>query len=54
MIKFRNDVLSRDPNWATAMWYEMLYDRRSPNAGLFDKNGALTAFGSQYLSAFGN
>ena len=54
MIKFRNDVLARDPNWAAAMWYEMLYDRRSPNAGLYDKSDALTAFGSQYLAAFGN
>ena len=54
MTKFQNEVLSRDPGWATALWYEMLYDRRAPNAGLYDKSDALTAFGTRYLAAFGN
>jgi hypothetical protein len=28
----------------------MLYDSRFPNAGLFDKSGALTSFGVHYVS----
>ena len=54
MTKFQNDVLSRDSGWATALWFEMLYDRRSPNAGLYDKSDTLTAFGTRYLGAFGH
>jgi hypothetical protein len=52
MAQFQNQVLSRDPNWAAAFWFEMLYDIHNPNAGLFDQNGFLTAFGNQYLGTF--
>ncbi len=54
MATFDSQVLSQDPHWAAAAWFEMLYDRKSPNAGLFDKSGMLTAFGVQYLDTFRN
>jgi hypothetical protein len=52
MTAFKALVLSKDPNWAAAMWFEMLYDRKAPNAGLFDMGNVLTPFGSQYIDAF--
>ena len=52
MAKFQSEVLSQDPNWAAAFWFEMLYDIKSPNAGLYDKDNQLTAFGAQYLGVF--
>jgi len=52
MTKFQSEVLSQDPNWAAALWFELLYDIRAPNAGLYDKDGQLTSFGSQYIAAF--
>lgn len=54
MTEFRKQVLSQDDNWAAAFWFEMLYDIKAPNAGLFDKNGLMTAFGSDYADAFRN
>jgi hypothetical protein len=52
MTKFRSEVLSQDPNWAAAFWFEMLYDIKAPNVGLFDQDGQLTLFGSQYIASF--
>jgi hypothetical protein len=49
---FKAQVFSRDPNWAGGTWFEMLYDARTPHAGLFDKTGALTPFGQDYISDF--
>jgi hypothetical protein len=54
MTQFEIEVLSRDPKWAGALWFEMLYDIKAPNAGLYDKSDLLTAFGSQYIAAFRN
>jgi hypothetical protein len=54
MMKFRSEVLSQDPNWAAAFWFEMLYDIKSSNAGLYDKDNQLTPFGAQYIDAFRN
>jgi hypothetical protein len=54
MAEFQKDVLSQDPNWAAAFWFEMLYDRHAPNAGLYDQSNQLTFFGSQYLADFHN
>jgi hypothetical protein len=52
MEKFKTEVLSKDSNWAAAFWFEMLYDRKAPNAGLYDKSDSLTVIGSRYLAAF--
>ena len=54
MTEFQKQVLSQDDNWAAAFWFEMLYDIKAPNAGLFDKSGAMTEFGEQYTDAFRN
>lgn len=54
MAKFQSEVLSQDPNWAAAFWFEMLYDIKAPNAGLYDQSDQLTAFGARYLAAFHN
>ncbi|HWU57012.1 MAG TPA: hypothetical protein VN175_15990 [Rhizomicrobium sp.] len=54
MTKFQSEVLAQDPNWAAAFWFEMLYDIKAPNAGLYDKDNQLTAFGVQYIDAFRN
>lgn len=52
MKHFRTQVLNADPGWAGLMWFEMLYDKRFPNAGLLDANGSLTAMGNQYVAEF--
>jgi hypothetical protein len=52
MTTFKTEVLSRDPKWAAAFWFEMLYDSKAPNVGLFNKSGQLTAFGTRYIAAF--
>lgn len=52
MTFFDAKVVSQDPAWAGLTWFELLYDRKAPNAGLFDQSGAMTAFGSQYVKAF--
>lgn len=52
MAQFQKDVLSQDPKWAGAFWFEMLYDIKAPNAGLYNKSDELTAFGVQYLKYF--
>ena len=54
MTEFQKQVLSQDPGWAAAFWFEMLYDTKAPNSGLFDKSGSITDFGSQYIDAFRN
>ncbi len=51
MTSFQNQV-AETTDWAGSTWFEMLYDSRSPNAGLFDKSGTLTVFGAQYQRAF--
>jgi hypothetical protein len=53
MAEFQKDVLAQDPHWAAAFWFEMMYDSRAPNAGLYDKSDLLTDFGSQYRTYFG-
>jgi hypothetical protein len=52
MKTFRTRVLARDEGWAGLLWFEMLYDKKNPNAGLFDAAGRLTALGNQYVSEF--
>ena len=52
MTEFQKQVLSQDASWAAAFWFEMLYDIKAPNAGLFDKSGLMTEFGSQYVDAY--
>ncbi|HKQ43987.1 MAG TPA: hypothetical protein VJS47_01205 [Rhizomicrobium sp.] len=54
MTTFQAQVLSRDPNWAAAFWFEMLYDPKAPNAGLFDRDGLVTKFGTQFIEVFRN
>ena len=54
MTTFDSQVLSQDPHWAGAIWFELLYDRKSPNAGMYDKSGLVTTFGVQYLNTFRN
>jgi hypothetical protein len=54
MKEFQEEVLSQDPDWAGAFWFEMLYDVKAPNAGLYNKSDELTLFGSQYLETFRN
>jgi hypothetical protein len=54
MTKFQSEVLSQDPNWAAAFWFEMLYNISMPNAGLYDQYDQLNARGSQYIAAFRN
>ena len=49
---FQTRVLGQDPNWGALMWYQMLYDKRTPNAGLFDVDGVLTTRGAEYVDAF--
>jgi len=49
---FHSRMLATDPNWAGFVWYEMLYDKSAPHAGLFDATGALTSFGTQYVREF--
>ena len=49
---FKSQVLEQDPNWAGATWFEMLYDKRFPNAGLFDSNSSLTEPGANYINDF--
>lgn len=53
MAEFQNDVLSQDPHWAAAFWFEMMYDTKAPNAGLYDKSDLLTAVGARYIDNFG-
>ena len=52
MKAFRTRVLEQDSAWAGFAWFEMLYDKAAPRAGLFDANGALTVFGTQYVNQF--
>jgi hypothetical protein len=52
MRVFRTRMLGTDPKWAGFIWFEMLYDRNNPNAGLFDAAGNLTGFGNQYIAEF--
>jgi hypothetical protein len=52
MKVFRTRVLAQDPAWAGFIWFEMLYDKAAPNAGLFDSTGSLTGFGMQYVKEF--
>jgi hypothetical protein len=54
MTTFQSQVLSRDPDWGAAFWFEMLYDSKAPNAGLFDKDGLVTKFGTQFIETFRN
>ena len=54
MIEFQKQLLSQDGNWVAAFWFEILCDIKAPNAGLFDKSGAMTEFGEQYTDAFRN
>lgn len=54
MTYFQSQVLAQDPGWAAAFWFEMLYDRKAPNVGLYDQNDLLTSFGAQYIDAFRN
>ncbi len=50
---FQANVVAKDPNWAALTWYQLLYDRRTPNAGLFNSMGTvLTTVGSQYVGEF--
>jgi len=49
---FQTRVLSKDANWGGLMWYQMLYDNRTPNAGLFDSAGNLNARGMDYVDTF--
>ena len=50
---FRSKVVSQDPNWAALTWYQLLYDTKTPNAGLFDKTGkTLTEPGRHYVDEF--
>jgi len=46
---FQNRVTSQEENWAAFIWFEMLYDKAMPNAGLFDPTGRLTTAGAQYV-----
>jgi len=52
MKTFGSRVLSQDSDWAGFIWFEMLYDPKAPNAGLFDASGNLTGLGTQYVKAF--
>lgn len=53
MTTFVANVVSKDPAWAGLTWFELLFDKKVPNAGLFDKSGsALSVLGSQYTAAF--
>ena len=52
MKTFRTRVLAQDPAWAGFIWFEMLFDKAAPNAGLFDSTGALTYFGTRYVKEF--
>ena len=55
MTTFESDAVSQDNAWAGLTWFELLFDRKAPQAGLFDKSGTtLTLFGSQYTAAFKN
>jgi hypothetical protein len=54
MSTFKNQLLAQDPNWAGAISYEMLYDARSPHAGLFDNNSNLTQLGARHIDDFRN
>ncbi|HWC62107.1 MAG TPA: cellulase family glycosylhydrolase [Rhizomicrobium sp.] len=49
---FKSQIFGRDPNWAGGTWFELLHDARVPNAGLFDKYGALTPLGALYIGDF--
>src|SRR5262249_29943841 len=52
MKTFDARVVSQDPYWAGLTWYEMLYDKSTPNAGLFDATGNMTALGAQYVGSY--
>ncbi len=53
MKTFQANVVSQDANWAALTWYQLLYDKKTPNAGLFNQAGtALTTVGSQYVNEF--
>ncbi|HXJ03145.1 MAG TPA: hypothetical protein VNH44_18140 [Micropepsaceae bacterium] len=52
MSTFQARVLAQDPGWAGFLWFEMLYDKDIPHAGLFDASGGLTPLGNQYVSEF--
>lgn len=50
---FESAVVPRGSSWGGLMWYELLYDGSTPNAGLFALNGTtLTTVGKQYVAAF--
>lgn len=50
---FNAEALSKDKAWAGLTWFELLFDRRLPQSGLFDKSGTmLSPVGSQYVAAF--
>jgi hypothetical protein len=50
---FQSQVVSHDSNWAALIWYQLLYDKRTPNAGLFNQSGSgLTTVGKQYVGEF--
>jgi hypothetical protein len=52
MKTFQSRVLAQDARWAAFTWFEMLHDKKNPNAGLFDAAGNLTGLGNQYVSEF--
>jgi hypothetical protein len=47
---FLDRVTAQESNWATFIWFEMLYDKGMPNAGLFNRAGELTPAGVQYVA----
>lgn len=50
---FQSNVVSQDANWAALTWYQLLYDKKTPNAGLFGQSGtSLTTVGTQYVNEF--
>jgi hypothetical protein len=50
---FEANVVAKDSSWAATTWYQLLYDKKTPNAGLFDKAGtSLTTLGMQYVNEF--
>ena len=49
---FDNKLNVQSPDWAALTWFELQSDKPHPNAGLFDRAGALSAFGTFYIKAY--
>jgi hypothetical protein len=50
---FDTKVVQRDAAWAGTIWFLLKASKKFPGAGLFDRFGALSELGREYIDAYG-